>query len=256
MDLSPEDRRVLSLACAARTPDAHDKARVAARLALALGASAGVVSSVPSAQAAASGSLSSKSAASFALLKWWVGAGALLTAALGGYLTLSSPAAPAAVTPAGSTQAPTSAAAEALPDVPAALDPSQASAPRADPRPSVVEARPRARERRPERARQTRNVGRRAAAKAGASLPAELELLHEAQAAWRAGRAADARGLLRDHQRRYPHSALGLERGSLEVLTLCDLGDQAAARKLARTLLSAAPDSPLRTSIEQSCALK
>jgi hypothetical protein len=74
--------------------------------------------------------------------------------------------------------------------------------------------------------------------------------------AWRAREAAGALALLNEHRARFPHSTLQLERDALQVLTLCELGKTADAARLARSVLAAAPHSPLRASLEESCALK
>jgi hypothetical protein len=100
-----------------------------------------------------------------------------------------------------------------------------------------------------------RTEARRRAA-AGPSLPAELELLHRAQSAWRAREAARALAIVDEHRARYPRSALRVEREGLQVLALCELGRKSEAARVARTLLAREPLSPLRAAIEQSCALK
>jgi hypothetical protein len=84
----------------------------------------------------------------------------------------------------------------------------------------------------------------------------ELELLHEAQAAWRKGQPEDALEIVKQHRQRYPRTQLRDERETLEVLTLCELGRTRDARRVARTLLNRAPRSPSRAAIEESCALK
>jgi hypothetical protein len=86
-------------------------------------------------------------------------------------------------------------------------------------------------------------------------LVAELALLHRAQQAWHDGQAASALDLARRHAQLYPHSQLALERGALQVFALCALGRKSEARGLASGLLAQAPRSPLRTSLEESCAV-
>jgi hypothetical protein len=99
-------------------------------------------------------------------------------------------------------------------------------------------------------------VARKHHATLGDSLAAELELLHRAQTAWRARDAAGALSLLREHQSRYPHSQLDLERDALHALALCELGRSGEAARIAHSVIARAPHSPLRASLEQSCALK
>jgi hypothetical protein len=87
-------------------------------------------------------------------------------------------------------------------------------------------------------------------------LLAELTLLREAQHALRDGAARRALELAERHAALYPHSQLSLERGALRVFAFCALGRKSEARALATELLTAAPRSPLRTSLEESCATR
>jgi hypothetical protein len=87
-------------------------------------------------------------------------------------------------------------------------------------------------------------------------LLAELTLLRQAQQALRDGSARRALELAERHAVLYPRSQLSLERGGLRVFALCALGRKAEARALATNLLAAAPRSPLRTSLEESCATR
>jgi len=94
------------------------------------------------------------------------------------------------------------------------------------------------------------------AAPAPDPLLAELTLLRQAQQALRDGQARRALELAERHAALYPRSQLGLERGALRVFAFCALGHKAEARALAIDLLAAAPRSPLRTSLEESCAMR
>ena len=87
-------------------------------------------------------------------------------------------------------------------------------------------------------------------------LLAELTLLRQAQQALRDGSAHRALELAERHATLYPRSQLALERGALRVFALCALGRKTDARALATELLAAAPRSPLRTSLEESCATR
>jgi hypothetical protein len=246
--IDPESRRVLDLARAARTPSEANKAAVERRLATALGVWAGA--SAATAAAASSSTLgasklgASKLAAAGAL-KWWLGGVALLCAGAT-YVALS--AAPARHD-AGVVQKRVPAAAIET----ASAQPAPAVAKRA-PIPAEQTPAPEARSARPVPARAlARNERPRAAAdtaKAG-----ELDLLHRAQAAWRAGQPRNALGLLDQHRARFPRSALRVERDALRALTLCELGRGSEARTLARQVLAREPRSPLRAALEQSCAL-
>ncbi|HSZ83724.1 MAG TPA: hypothetical protein VLA14_15670 [Polyangia bacterium] len=87
-------------------------------------------------------------------------------------------------------------------------------------------------------------------------LLAELSLLRQAQQALRDGQARRALELAERHASLYPRSQLAFERGALRVFAFCALGRKADARALANDLLAAAPRSPLRTSLEESCAMR
>jgi hypothetical protein len=78
--------------------------------------------------------------------------------------------------------------------------------------------------------------------------------LRQAQKALRDGAPRRALELADQHAKLYPGSQMGLERGALRVFAFCALGRKAEARALASELLAAAPRSPLRTSLEESCA--
>jgi hypothetical protein len=276
-DLDPEARRVLELARAARTPGVEDKARVARRLAGTVGAAAvatlpasaaasaaatqsatgatavaqaaaggkAVAQSAAASAAAAQAAASVKAAALSGAVKLWIVAGALSAAALASYALPSQPV-PAR------TQAPPLPAARVAEKLipptptPTRTPPSAAAQTSAAPaataqvhpplKPSDKSAHP--------------------VSAPAAALDAELDLLHRAQLAWRERDAAGALRLLDEHRARYPRSQLQLERDTLRVLTLCELGQTAQATRLARSLLGRAAHSPLRASLEESCALK
>jgi len=247
MDLDRDAQRILDLVNDARGPGADDKARVERKLGAVLGVSVvAAASPVASTQAAQGASLSGGGVGASAsavkatgatALKWWISS-ALLASAVTGYVAFSNeprPAKPptsATVTPATAlvpamAPAPIEPQGDAKPAraeiVPAPTKPARASAPRKD---------------------------------SGGSLSEEIELLHGAQAAWRAHDAARAMTLIDEHRTRFPRSELRLERDGLRVLTLCELGRKSEATALARKLLEQAPRSPLRATIEESCALK
>jgi len=85
---------------------------------------------------------------------------------------------------------------------------------------------------------------------------AELSLLRQAQQALRDGHAAQALALAQRHETLYPASQMRLEGRALEVFSYCALGRKADARRLATALLAGAPRSPLRNSLEESCAMR
>jgi hypothetical protein len=224
-ELDEEAQQLLSLARSARTPDANDRARVARRLGLAAGISASAASSAAMAQA--SGTLKAGAASGV----WKLGAAgiAIFSAAVGGYLTLQPAAAP--VQPQKSQPA----TAQHVDASPARVMPE----PDATPVPQTPALRPA-----PRRAERSD------------TLVQELELLHRAQAAWRASQAERALELVKQHGERFPRSQLREERETLEVLTLCKLGRAREAGRVARTLFQRSPQSPARAAIEESCALE
>lgn len=237
MDLDPEARRVLELAREARTPSEEDKQRVARRIATGLGLSvvAGAAGAAAQGAGASVSAGAAKSAGAAVLLKWWIAGGAVVVAAVSGFVVLSSGAGEVAA-PKVPVTAPVQVQDLATPTPTPTLTP--AVAPVAAPEPG------------PERTVQRRRPG------AAATLPAELELLHEAQAAWRAHDARGALSLIDKHRARYPRSSLRAEREGLQVLSLCELGRKAEAGRVARRLLARTPHSPMRAAIEQSCALE
>jgi len=85
-------------------------------------------------------------------------------------------------------------------------------------------------------------------------LAQEAALLHEAQAAWRAGQSAQALSLANQHARRFPRSQLANERDVLRVLSLCKLGQVQAAKQVGARLLRQAKGSPWYQSVAGSCA--
>jgi hypothetical protein len=87
-------------------------------------------------------------------------------------------------------------------------------------------------------------------------LLAELNLLRRAQHALREGQPGQALELAERHAILYPSSQMALERGALQVFAFCAMGRKADARSLATELLRQAPRSPLRTSLEESCAMR
>ena len=89
---------------------------------------------------------------------------------------------------------------------------------------------------------------------APSTLLEELTLLQRAQRALAGGAPLRALALAGEHATRYPRSQLALPRDAVRVFAECALGQRANARALAIEILKSAPRSPLRTSLEQSCA--
>ena len=240
MDWDRDARRILDLATDARAPTAEDKARVEKKLGALLGvsvvATTGQEAATQAAHAASAGGGGAK-AASSVTLKWWLAAAAAAATTYAAVVNL-------ALAPKEPPTKP-AIAAQPLP----AEEPVQAAAPpikEAAPAPVLLPEPP-------ERPAHAIAPKRQAARN---TLGQELELLHRAQAAWRAHDAGDALALIDQHRARFPRSELWVERDGLRVLTLCGLGRKAEATTLARRLLERAPQSPLRATIEESCALK
>jgi len=238
-DLDPEARRILALARSARTPNAADKRRVALSLGVMTAASGLTVAhAAETASAVKSGSM-------LASVKLWIGGGALVLATAGGFVALSKPQPMASKpTPAASTSAPVAPPVTAAPAAPHVTEVEPVDQARSEPGRSVL----------PPRANRAAANGRAGGSRKADTLAQELDLLHHAQSAWRGREPTHALSLLDEHARKYPRSELRLERGALRVLTLCELGRERAASRLARALLRRAPNSPARAAIEESCA--
>jgi hypothetical protein len=86
------------------------------------------------------------------------------------------------------------------------------------------------------------------------TLLAELTLLQRAQRALAGGAPGVALSLAGEHATRYPRSQLSRERDAVRVFAFCALGRTGDARALAAQILKTAPRSPVRASLEQSCA--
>jgi hypothetical protein len=236
MDLDPQAKRMLELTRQARSPRARDRARVDRLL-------EGVLVPGASMSPLAASGATSRSAGTAAAVKW---TGIVLFAVAGGAGFLGwrvSHPAPAA-------QAPLPAAAQvAAPSEPA--QDLQGIAPEAaEPTPSDEALAP--------KGFRSRTASRSLVQPKAAdgTLPEELDLLHDAQSKWRAGNAAGALSLLAAHRKRYPHSQLAPERDALTVVSLCATNRKAAARAVARRFLRTAQSSPLKTSVEESCAAR
>ena len=227
--MNPEARRVIAEVRLSRTPSVDDKERIRKVLAIGVAVAAASVPATAAGVAAAkagAGGVAAKAAGAAGLavgLKTAVSVVVLASVGAGAYVLTRPEPAPRSHAPKVVTARP----------VPAPAPPVVEEAP--PPVAPVVET----------------HV---APAHSGRDpLLAELSLLHHARQAWRTGNASRALSLAQEHAHRYPHSALGLERDALRVFALCALGQKAQARPLADDLLRRAPNSPLRTSVEESC---
>jgi hypothetical protein len=233
-DLNPDARRLVDLAREARTPGDDDRLRVAKRLAVPLAAGAAVGTAVGAAQAAGAkasllGGLGVKIAAVLAV-------GAVGTIVVTRQLDSNPEAAVTASRPVASAQS-TSQHAQPAPVI--TEEPSAAEAPPNEP---VAPPKPIA----PSSAVH--------GSKPSEDLAQEAALLHQAQAAWRAGQSAQALQLANQHAAKFPRSQLANERDVLRVLSLCKLGQVQSAKQVGARLLRTAKGSPWYQSVAGSCA--
>lgn len=242
MELDSEARRILDLTREGRAPGEADKARIERLLGSAVGFAAGP------ALASTSVAPGAKVTAAVLALKWGGVTVLVAAAALGGvaYWNGRGGHHPGVErSPAAAPAAPAAKPVEA-----AVVDPAQTEpAPVAAKAPSSEMAAPR--DNGPDSRRSAENTRAKES-----TLGAELDLLHEVQAKWRGGDANSALALIAVHRERYPHSQLAPEREALRVLCLCATGRTDEARRIGRRFLTNAPRSPLRTSVEESCAGK
>ena len=230
MELDPEARRLLDLTREARTPNAEDKRRVERSLSRSLGLAAFSVAT------GAASAATAKSAPATLVLKWTLGLAvpALVVASAATYFHGRSAERQPTVVERPVADAPTVAPAPPPEPPPTAATGTAALAPAPAEPPAAPRTAP-------------------AQAKKSETLEAELDLLHDAQVK----RSSDPEGalaLLVTHRKRYPKSVLGLEREALRVLCLCAAGRTAEAREVARRSFKNAPRSPLKASVEESCA--
>jgi hypothetical protein len=228
-DMNPEARSLIQLARQAQTPTGEDKARVRAAIGLSMAAAVPAGAAVAVAKAGGMAGL-------FAGLRAALPAILVASVSVGGgayyWYTMS----PRATRPVEvSSTAPALVRPIALPATAAApkLPPEVSATPAA---PSVGEVRP------------------ATAATSQDPLLAEVTLLRRAQHAWQSGKPQLALQLAQQHAQAYPHSQLAVERDAVRVFAFCALGRTLEARTLASDVLARAPGSPLRASIEESCA--
>jgi len=227
--MNPEARRVVQLTRQARTPSAEDKRRVRAAIGVGVAAATVATSTATAASVKAASALGVLTG-----LRGVVTVIALVSASAGAGVYWHARASRAHPTATAAVSAP--------PQIPrVAPDPTAGAEPPSS-APQLGE--PRSGDARP-----------RAAAAPQDPLSAELTLLHTARKAWQEGKPQLALDLAQKHARLYPHSQLASERDALRVFALCGLDRTSEASELAAALLARAPGSPLRASLEQSCAM-
>lgn len=85
------------------------------------------------------------------------------------------------------------------------------------------------------------------------ALQAEVALISKASQLLQEQRFGDAARVLREHDRRFRHGALRLEREALFTLLLCRTGPSERARRESERFLRTAPDSVLAERIRAAC---
>jgi hypothetical protein len=249
--IDPESQRVLELARSARTPSQANKAAVERRLAAALGLWAGA--GAATAAAASTGKAGASKLALSGALNWWLAGAVVVGAGAASYAVVSSGDVLQKRVPAARIE---HASAPPVHDAQPSDQPGPLSAGRQQKQVEPEAAAAVVARRAPEPHVRTAARGEHARAKSPAAQAGELDLLHRAQTAWRAGQARAAIALLDRHRARFPRSALRSEGDALRALSLCELGRRAEAAQLARRVIAREPQSPLRAALEQSCALK
>jgi hypothetical protein len=231
MELDPDAQRILELTRDARAPSLEDKVRVEGKLSQ-------VLQIAVLGAAGASAATITKPASAALALKWVAVLGVpALVAAAAFTLHWSAPSTAPSTPAPHSAPAPAKAPANPQAEQPAVTEEPARAAIAAEK--SSVSA-PRARE----KSRPEKEVD---------SLNQELDLLHQAQAAWRNQNPSQALALLAQHRQKFPKSVLGPEREALRVLSLCAAGRTREAKDVASRAFGKAERSPVRASIEQSC---
>jgi hypothetical protein len=97
----------------------------------------------------------------------------------------------------------------------------------------------------------------RPSATAGSSgdLDAELRIIAAAQKSLKAGNAEEALSHLGEHEQRFPHGILSLERAGVRTIALCQAGRTNEGRAAAKSYLRQAPNSVLEKRIRVACQL-
>lgn len=85
------------------------------------------------------------------------------------------------------------------------------------------------------------------------SLLEELGMIRRASQLLRDGNRSEARSILNDHKRRFPHSALATERRGLTLIIECKAGTSERLQTSAQKFLAQAPSSPLSAHVKKQC---
>lgn len=241
-ELNSDARQLVDLAREARTPGDQDKLRIAERLAIPLAAGVIAGSAASAAKAAGAAEIASAGAGKAASTSLLGSVGAKIAAVVAvatvGTAVVVSNLSTQPVTP---PPAPAVETRTAPAPLPAPAEPAAQEEP-AEPAPVIDE--PKAPPASPAIVHSTTPAH---------ELAQEAALLHEAQAAWRAGQSAQALQLANQHTQRFPRSQLADERDVLRVLSLCKLGQVQAAKQVGARLLRKTK-APWYQSVADSCA--
>ena len=267
-ELSREARSALDAGLRDDGPSDEQRARVKARLLVALGTGAAALGgSAAAAEAASVAATGATVAAAEGLavgsLLIWFGAGAAAGVGVSGVVVAARYVATPHAAVSMSARPPSAPSVVPQPDLPvhgAPVSTSAADGEAADETPSVrapapsvvapsaVTALPVAN---PPSAPNPPPVA--SAAPVASTLSEEAALLERAQRALAANAPSAALAVLSEHERRFPAGALREERQAAKVLAFCALGRVAEARTLARAFVSTAPGSVLVPRLERSC---
>jgi hypothetical protein len=226
-ELRPRGRELIAAARLERTPSTRERQRV-------LGALMASATLTSTASAVAAPSLLRKLALGAG--KWWIMAGMGATLVTGAHFVISARSSTATAIPRSAPVPRTPA-----PKPPEALVPL---------RPGVAEPAPPTSATRPSGANPLPPPRRAAAAP---TLEQELLGLHAAHAAYRSSQPAQALALVAKHKLSFPQSQLAVERSTLEILSLCGVGQRQQAKQLAKKLRGARGAAAL-SGLEGSCA--
>lgn len=94
-----------------------------------------------------------------------------------------------------------------------------------------------------------------AATGSNGDLDAELRIIAAAQKSLKGGNAREALARLSEHEQRFPHGILSLERAGVRTIALCQAGRTAEGRAAAEGYLRQAPNSVLEKRIRVACQL-
>ena len=255
-DLGPNERRLLRALRAGDEPSDDDRARVRARVLLKVAAASGVASALATTAANAPGALAAGTAAGTASVappaaatggtlaglaagSWKIGAAIVtVVGAVGGtaWIATAPKADPA---PSVAVQKPAPAKPQKKPG---------ADEPRPETAPEATAEKPK-----PQRIRARSAEPSPSAESKQDDFDSELALLTDAQRALKRGDPEAAIEALKQHESDHPEGALARERSGVRAVALCESGKTAEGKREARRFLSRNPKSPLAARVRAAC---